>query len=92
MASDEVLVALINESVNAEHRARRLAAKVLLEVLRTGSELEVSTAGQEVVSPSEAAAVADEIKRLIAKYRLGGDDAPLRRSAQTDNPSSRDSR
>jgi hypothetical protein len=78
MASDEVLVALINESLNAEHRARRIAALVLIEVLRNGRDLGAPNGGgREIIPPKDAAVVADEIHALITKYRLGGADAPL---------------
>jgi hypothetical protein len=78
MASDEVLVALINESLNAEPRARRIAALVLIEVLRNGRDLGAPNgSGRQIIPPKDAALVADEIHALITKYRLGGDDAPL---------------
>ena len=78
MASDEVLVALINESLNAKASSRRIAALVLVEVLRNGRDLEAQNgSGREVIPPQDAVGVADEIKALISKYRLGGADAPL---------------
>ena len=77
MVSDEVLVALIGESINAGHRPRRMAALVLVEVLRNGRDLETSGGLRETIPPEEVVAVADEMKDLIAKYHLGGADAPL---------------
>lgn len=77
MPSDSVLVALISETVTATDRPRRLAALILVEVLRNGRDLSGPGSGMEVVQPHEAAAVADAMKDLIQRYNLGGDDAPL---------------
>ena len=81
MANDEVLVALISESLNAETRHRRIAALVLVEVLRNGRNLGQQGTGPEVIPVSDAVAVADEVQGLIVKYRLGGADAPLGETA-----------
>ena len=64
-------------SINAEHRPRRLAALVLVEVLRSGRDLGTSGGLRETIPPEDVMRVADETKALIAKYRLGGADAPL---------------
>ena len=79
MPSDSFLVALINETVTAQDRPRRLAALILVEVLRNGRDLSEPGSGLEVVQPHEAAAVADAMKLLIERYALGGEDAPLGR-------------
>jgi len=74
MPSDEVLVALINESVTAKDRYRRVAALVLLEVLRSGRDVAASVSGTDIIPAEDAAAVADEIAELTSKYQLGGPD------------------
>lgn len=75
MPSDEVLVALINESVTAKDRYRRVAALVLLEVLRSGRDVAAPVSGTDIIIPAEdAVAVADEIAELTSKYQLGGPD------------------
>jgi len=76
MPSDEVLAALINESLNANDRYRRVAAMVLLEVLRSGREIEPPVSGTDIIPAEDAVAVADEIAELISKYKLGGADTP----------------
>jgi hypothetical protein len=74
MPSDEVLVALINESVTAKDRYRRVAALVLLEVLRSGRDVAAPVSGPDIIPAEDAVAVADEIAELTSKYQLGGPD------------------
>ena len=74
MPSDEVLVALINESVTANDRRPRVAALVLLEVLRSGRAVAAPVSGTDIIPAEDGVAVADEIAELTSKYQLGGPD------------------
>ena len=68
MVDDSILVALIRESLDASDRPRRLAALVILEVLRKGNY--VAGADMLTIEADSTAAVADEIRALREKYGL----------------------
>ncbi len=71
LTEDAVLVALINESVTAPSRHRQLAARLLVEVLRSGRGIEGLPGQLEIIERNEVIAVADEIRALIERYELG---------------------
>jgi hypothetical protein len=68
MVEDSILVALIRESLDAPERPRRLAALVILEVLRRGNY--VAGAEMLTIEADSTASVADEIRDLRDKYGL----------------------
>ncbi len=74
MDDDSLLVALISESVEAPSRPRRLAALVLLDVLRSG-ERGRGAPDMEIIEADAIPAVADEIRALAQKYGLAGSDS-----------------
>lgn len=61
MLSDEALIVLINESVNAGRSARRKAAVILIEALRARD-------GHVAVPPDQAYEVLHELRSLIDEY------------------------
>ena len=70
MVEDSVLVALINVSVTAPEREKRVAAKILIEVLRSTSNVnDTYMAGESVAAPN-VKQVADELRRLIDLHGL----------------------
>ena len=73
MVDDSVLVALINESVTAPDRPRRIAARILLDVLRSDGDLDGAERKTELVT-SGVASVADELRNLIDLHRLRSRD------------------
>ena len=72
MVDDNLLIALIKESLEAETRPRRLAALVLLDVLRKG-ERTGNGPDIELIEADAIPAVADEIRALAKTYRLWAD-------------------
>ena len=68
MVDDSVLVALIAESLNTSNRHRRLAALVILDVLRNGAAEKAPAL--EIIEAEAVPAVADEIKALMECYHL----------------------
>jgi hypothetical protein len=70
MASDAVLVALIKHSVDAPSRARRVAAAILVEVLRSDRGIQSLGGKLVTVESKEGQAVAEEMRSLIREYGL----------------------
>ena len=68
MVDDSVLVALIAESLNTSNRNRRLAALVILDVLRNGAAEKAPRL--EIIEAEAVPAVADEIRTLLERYHL----------------------
>lgn len=68
MVDESVLVALIAESLNTSNRNRRLAALVILDVLRNGAAEKAPAL--ETIEAEAVPAVADEIKALMDRYYL----------------------
>ena len=72
MADESLLVALIQESVSAKDRARRLAAALLVEVLRSGTNpCDPSSLPLQRIEARDAEPVAEEMRALIRQYGLG---------------------
>jgi hypothetical protein len=72
VADEGLLVALIEESVSARDRARRLAAALLVEVLRSGTNpADASSLPLERIEAKDAEAVAEQMRALIGQYNLG---------------------
>jgi hypothetical protein len=70
MPNDALTIVLLHEAFNAPKDARRVAARLLLDILwseLTGPVLERRLEKAEAV---EALAVADELRALIDQYRL----------------------
>ena len=64
------MVALIDEALNASTHARRSAARLLLDVLRTTPAAEGSKRQLEKLEAAETTAVANELRALIEQYGL----------------------
>jgi hypothetical protein len=70
MADDPLMVVLINEAVNGSTRPRRMAAKLLLDLLRSDPSDEGFKGKQEVVEAKETADVVRELRALIDQHGL----------------------
>ena len=75
MVTDEVMVALIRESVVASSDARRTAARLLLDALRSGSASGLDAERAEVVRAERGAEVAREWRELASRFGLARVDA-----------------
>ena len=73
MPSDSVMVALIAEALGGRSMARRTAASLLLDLLRSDDNL---TAKQETVETAATTEVAKELRALIAEHHLNGPRDP----------------
>ena len=70
MPTDAVMVALIDEALNASTHARRIAARLLLDVLRAWPTAEGSKRQLDKLEAAETMAVANELRALIEQYGL----------------------
>lgn len=70
MISDNIMVALIRESVTSESRPRRLAARIILENIRSDREFELTRAKAEVVRADAGPDVAEEMYVLVKRLGL----------------------
>ena len=68
LMSDEVLVALIAESVQAPSTDRRKAAGILLDVLRTSPDL--IGLDNRMTALHAQAGVVEEARQLVVRYHL----------------------
>ena len=76
MLNDALTVALLNEALNASTQARRIAARLLLDLLRpklTAPDLERRL---ERVEATETLEIADQLRALIDEHGLRGSDCP----------------
>jgi hypothetical protein len=72
MPSDRIMVALIAEAMGAATRPRRIAASLLLEVLRSDPAADDFETKVEIIEAKEAADVANELRVLVAAHGLNG--------------------
>jgi hypothetical protein len=70
VADDAVLVALIKESVVSESRPRRIAARLLLDDLRTDPTFRLTSARAETVRADAGPEVATEMYDLARRLGL----------------------
>ena len=70
MISDNVMVALIRESISSASPPRRTAARVILDEIRTDPQFELTPAKAEMVRADEGPEVADEVRALVERLGL----------------------
>jgi hypothetical protein len=68
MRRDAVMVALMHEALNAPNQARRIAARLLLDLVRA----DAVKVGQKVAEAKATPEVVRELHALIAEHDLGG--------------------
>lgn len=70
MLTDALKVALLDEAFNASAPARRIAASLLLDVMRAERSDEAFHSRLQTVEASETAEVAKELRALIERHGL----------------------
>ena len=70
MITDNIMVALIRESVTAESRPRRAAARLILDDIRSNPQFTLTRAKAEVVRADAGADVAAEMYALVTRFGL----------------------
>ena len=70
MLTDALKVALLDEALNASAPARRIAASLLLDVMRAKWSAEAFHSRLQTVEASETAEVAKELRALIERHGL----------------------
>ena len=77
MLSDNTTVALINEALAAPSRSRRVAAGILLDMIRASRPFDHLVQDLEKVRAEEGLVVTLQMHRLVRQYELDGPaDAP----------------
>jgi hypothetical protein len=69
MRRDTVMVALMNEALNAPDQARRIAARLLLDLVRR----DAVKVGQKVTEAKATPEVLRELHALITEHGLSGE-------------------
>jgi hypothetical protein len=70
MPTDAQRAAILNEALNATFPSRRIAASLLLDVLRDRSNDVALTRLLEIVEATKASEVVTELRKLIEEYGL----------------------
>ena len=78
MLSDSTTVAIVNEALSAPSRLRRVAAGIVLDMIRTNRSLDHLVEDLEKVRAEEGLVVTLQMHRLVRQYELDGpaDDPP----------------
>ena len=76
MPSDSTTVALINEALAAPSRSRRVAAGILIEMIRTSRPFDHLVEDLERVRADEGLVVTLQMHRLVRQYELDGPADP----------------
>ena len=67
---DNLTVILIGEALDGATRSRRMAARLLLDLLRNDPSAELSIGKQQIVEAKETAEVVTELRALIDQHLL----------------------
>jgi hypothetical protein len=76
LLSDSTTVAIINEALAAPSRSRRVAAGILLDMIRTRQTFDHLVEDLEKVRADEGLVVTLQMHRLVRQYELDGPADP----------------